>query len=49
LGSGAFGKVNMASHLLTKQLVAIKSISKAHLDDDIARKNKVKQEMIILK
>jgi len=48
LGKGAFGKVNLAEHLLTKKLVAIKSISKVHLVD-VKRLQKVKQEMQILK
>jgi len=48
LGKGAFGKVNLAEHLLTKKLVAIKSISKVHLNDE-KRLQKVKQEMQILK
>ena len=48
LGKGAFGKVNLSVHKLTGKLVAIKSISKQCLTDEISKK-KVMQEFSILK
>jgi serine/threonine protein kinase len=39
LGRGAFGKVNLAMHKMTRKLVAIKSLNKQYLSDD---KNKKK-------
>ena len=34
LGKGAFGKVNLAAHKVSEQLVAIKSISKEYLKNE---------------
>lgn len=34
LGRGAFGKVNLAAHKLSEQLVAIKSINKEFLKSE---------------
>jgi serine/threonine protein kinase len=34
LGKGAFGKVNLALHILTQNMCAIKSISKTHIAED---------------
>lgn len=34
LGRGAFGKVNLGMHKLTRKLVAIKSINQEYLSDD---------------
>jgi 5'-AMP-activated protein kinase catalytic alpha subunit len=48
LGKGAFGKVNIAMQVLTKQLVAIKSINTAHFKEE-SQSKKVMQEVMILK
>jgi serine/threonine protein kinase len=48
LGKGAFGKVNLALHILTQSMCAIKSISKTHIAED-SQIRKVKQEVMILK
>lgn len=34
LGRGAFGKVNLGMHKLTRKLIAIKSINKEYLSDE---------------
>ena len=34
LGRGAFGKVNLGMHKLTRKLVAIKSINKEYLSEE---------------
>ena len=47
MGKGAFGKVNLAMHVLAKRLVAIKSLNKKHMKDENASK-KVKLEINIL-
>lgn len=48
LGRGAFGKVNLALHKLTNELVAIKSMNKTMLENERS-KRKVMQEITILK
>jgi serine/threonine protein kinase len=48
LGKGAFGKVHIAIQVLTKQLVAIKSINTEHFKDS-GQSKKVMQEVMILK
>lgn len=48
LGKGAFGKVNLAIHRETGELVAIKSINKTYLADATSN-SKVMQEVTILK
>lgn len=49
LGRGAFGKVNLASHKVSEQLVAIKSINKEFLKSEEDQKKKIMQEFAILK
>lgn len=48
LGRGAFGKVNLALHKLTNELVAVKSMNKTMLENERS-KRKVMQEITILK
>ena len=48
LGKGAFGKVNLALHVLTGRLVAIKSINKTKLVNERQRR-KLQIETIIMK
>jgi serine/threonine protein kinase len=47
LGRGAFGKVNLGMHKLSRKLVAIKSINKEYLSEE-KQKNKVMHEVGIL-
>lgn len=47
LGRGAFGKVNLGMHKLSRKLVAIKSINKEYLSEE-KQKNKVMHEVSIL-
>ena len=37
LGRGAFGKVNLAMHKLVRKLVALKSLSKECLTDEVQK------------
>ena len=48
LGKGAFGKVNLGMHRLTRRLVAIKSTTKDHIKEE-STKRKMLQEIDILK
>lgn len=48
MGKGAFGKVNLAIHLLSGKFVALKSINKQYLSEE-ASKRKVMQEFNILR
>lgn len=47
LGRGAFGKVSLGMHKLSRKLVAIKSINKEYLSEE-KQKNKVMHEVGIL-
>ena len=49
LGKGAFGKVNLAAHKVSEQLVAIKSINKEFLKNEEDQRKKIMQELAILK
>jgi 5'-AMP-activated protein kinase catalytic alpha subunit len=48
LGKGAFGKVNLGMHKLTRKLTAVKSMNKEYLKEDNA-KRKMLREVTILK
>ena len=47
LGRGAFGKVNLAMHKLSRKLVAMKSLTKAFLTDE-GQKSKLLREVNLL-
>lgn len=47
LGRGAFGKVNLGMHKLTRKLIAIKSINKEYLSEEKQR-SKIMHEVGIL-
>ena len=47
LGRGAFGKVNLSMHKLTRKLIAIKSINKEYLSEEKQR-TKIMHEVRIL-
>jgi serine/threonine protein kinase len=44
LGRGAFGKVNLGMHKLTRKLIAIKSINKEYLSEE-KQKSKIMHEV----
>lgn len=48
LGKGAFGKVNLGMHKLSRKLVAIKSMNKQILNEESSRR-KIMREVSILK
>ena len=43
LGRGAFGKVNLAMHKLVRKLVALKSLNKSALTDEIQKAKQMKE------
>jgi serine/threonine protein kinase len=47
LGRGAFGKVNLGMHKLTRKLIAIKSINKEYLSEEKQR-SKIMHEVSLL-
>ena len=47
LGRGAFGKVNLGMHRMTRKLIAIKSINKEYLSEEKQR-SKIMHEVGIL-
>lgn len=47
MGKGAFGKVNLAIHRLSDKLVALKSINKQFMNEEVS-KQKIMQEFNIL-
>jgi 5'-AMP-activated protein kinase, catalytic alpha subunit len=49
LGRGAFGKVNLAMHKLTRRLVAIKCLNKEQLTDETQKKKVMKEVYLLLK
>jgi serine/threonine protein kinase len=48
LGKGAFGRVNLGLHRLTRRLVAIKAINMEYMKDESSKK-KMSNEISILK
>jgi len=49
LGRGAFGKVNLAMHKLVRKLVAIKSLNKECLTDEVQKQKLMKEVSLLLK
>ena len=49
LGRGAFGKVSMGMHKLTRKLIAIKSINKEYLSEEKQRQKIMHEVNILLK
>ena len=49
LGRGAFGKVNLAMHKLVRKLVALKSLNKDALIDEVAKAKLMKEVNLLLK
>ena len=49
LGRGAFGKVNLAMHKLVRKLVALKSLNKECLTDEIQKQKLMKEVNLLLK
>lgn len=43
LGRGAFGKVNLAMHKLVRKLVALKSLNKSALTDEVQKAKQMKE------
>jgi 5'-AMP-activated protein kinase catalytic alpha subunit len=49
LGRGAFGKVNLAMHKLVRKLVALKSLNKECLTDEVQKQKLMKEVKLLLK
>lgn len=49
LGRGAFGKVNLAMHKLVRKLVALKSLNKEALTDEVQKAKLMKEVNLLLK
>ena len=49
LGKGAFGKVNLAMHKLVRKLVAIKSVNKEFLTEEVSKKKFTQEVRIFLR
>lgn len=49
LGRGAFGKVNLAMHKLVRKLVALKSLNKQALTDEVQKAKLMKEVNLLLK
>lgn len=49
LGRGAFGKVNLAMHKLVRKLVALKSLNKECLTDEVQKQKLMKEVNLLLK
>ena len=49
LGRGAFGKVNLAMHKLVRKLVALKSLNKECLTDEVQKQKLMKELNLLLK
>ena len=49
LGRGAFGKVNLAMHKLVRKLVALKSLNKEALTDELQKTKLLKEVNLLLK
>ena len=49
LGRGAFGKVNLAMHKLVRKLVALKSLNKETLTDEVHKQKLMKEVNLLLK
>ena len=49
LGRGAFGKVNLAMHKLVRKLVALKSLNKSALTDEVQKAKQMKEVNLLQK
>jgi 5'-AMP-activated protein kinase catalytic alpha subunit len=49
LGRGAFGKVNLAMHKLVRKLVALKSLNKECLTDEVQKHKLMKEVNLLLR
>lgn len=48
LGEGAFGKVKLATHILTNQKVAIKCLEKSSINKSVGTAERVLREIVLL-